>query len=128
MKTLGLLVALFLVCIGGIALIAPSAILSLAPHLVTATGLYIAAAVRIVMGIVLLGAASASRMPKTMRVLGIIVLVAGIATAFLGVDRAHSIADWWSNQGSGPIRLFGFLAVALGCLIAYALVGERRAA
>ena len=128
MKALGLLVALFIIAIGVIALVAPYGLLSMAPHMVTPTGLYIAAALRIAMGLVLLSAASASRMPKTLRVFGIVALIAGVATPLLGVDRAHAIANWWSNQGAGAIRAFGLLALAVGGLITYALVGERRAA
>ncbi|SRR6266545_293397 len=128
MKALGLLVALFIVCIGVVALIAPYALLSMAPQMVTPTGLYIAAALRIGIGLVLLAAAPASRMPKTLRVFGVIALIAGVVTPFFGVDRAHAIVNWWSNQGAGAIRIFGLLALAVGGLIAYAIVGKRRAA
>jgi uncharacterized protein YjeT (DUF2065 family) len=128
MKALGLLIALFFVCLGVVALIAPYALLSLAPHIVTPTGLYIAAALRIVIGLVLLGAALASRMPKTLRVFGIVALIAGVGTLFLGVDRARAIASWGSNQGGSAIRVFGLLALVVGGVIAYALVANRRAA
>ena len=128
MKALGLFVALFIMAIGVIALVAPYALLSMAPHMVTPTGLYVAAAIRIAMGLALFSAASASRMPKTLRVFGMVAFIAGVATLFLGVDRAHAIANWGSNQGASAIRVFGLLALAVGGLIAYALAYNRRAA
>ena len=126
MKLLGLLFALLIICIGLSALIAPHRFLSATEYTVTPNGLYVVAALRVGVGLVLLGAASASRMPKTLRVFGIIAVVAGMATLVVGVERARAIFNWSSVQGPSLLRVWGVIALAVGCLIAYALTGKRR--
>ena len=128
MKPLGLLFALSMICIGLIAMIAPYRFLGAAEYTVTPNGLYVVAALRVGVGLILLGASSASRMPKTLRVFGIIAVVAGLTTPILGIERARTIFNWSSVHGAGVIRAWGVIALAVGGLIAYALVGKRRAA
>ncbi len=127
MKLLGLLFALSMICIGLIALIAPYRFLSAAEYTVTSNGLYVVAALRVGVGLVLLAASSASRMPKTLRVFGIIALIAGLTTPLVGIERARAIFNWSSVHGPSVIRAWGVIALAVGGLIAYALSGKRRA-
>ena len=127
MKLLGLLFALLMICVGLSALIAPYRFLSATEYTVTANGLYVVAALRVGVGLVLLAASSASRMPKTLRVFGIIALIAGMTTLLVGGERARAIFNWSSVHGPGVIRAWGVIALAAGCLIAYALTGTRRA-
>jgi len=127
MKLLGLLVAGSLICIGLLGLIAPYRFLTAAEYTLTPKGLYVIAALRVGFGLVLLGVSSASRMPKTLRVFGIIALIAGLTTPLLGIDRARAIFNWSSVYGTGVIRAWGVIALAVGGLIAYALAGQRRA-
>jgi len=67
-------------------------------------------------------------MSRMLRVFGIVALINGVATPLLGSGRTRWIVDWWANQGGGAIRLFGLPALGIGGLIAYALVGNSRAA
>ncbi len=127
MKLLGLLVALLMICIGLIALIAPDRFLSAAEYSVTLNGLYVVAALRVGVGLILLGASSASRMPKMLRVFGMIAIIAGLTTPLLGIERARAIFNWSSVHGPGVIRAWGVIALAVGGLIASALAGKRRA-
>jgi len=107
MKLLGLLVAGSLICIGLLGLIAPYRFLTAAEYTLTPNGLYVIAALRVGFGLVLLGVSSASRMPKTLRVFGIIALIAGLTTPLLGIDRARAIFNWSSVYGTGVIRAWG---------------------
>lgn len=127
MKLLGFFVALSIICIGLVALIAPDRFLATAEYTVTPKGLYVIAALRVIFGLVLFGAASASRLPKTLRVFGLIALIAGLTTPLLGVERARGIFNWSSIHGTGLIRVWGVIALAVGGLIAYAFTGRRRA-
>ena len=76
--------------------------------------------VELVIGIILLGAASRSRFPKVLYVFGALAIVGGFATLFLSVEQARAIADWASSRAAIVVRLFGLLALALGSFIAYA--------
>jgi hypothetical protein len=73
------------------------------------------------MGLVLFFAAPASRMPRTLRVFGGIVCIAGITTPMFGVNRSHAVVNWWAAQGPLFIRLEGLGAAALGGFIIYSM-------
>ena len=126
MKLLGLLVALSIICIGFLALVAPDSFLTAAEYTVTPKGLYIIAALRVLFGLILLIAASASRLPKTLRVLGAIALIAGLATPLLEVEKARAIFEWSAAHGTGLIRVWGAIALLVGGVITYAFTGQRR--
>jgi hypothetical protein len=126
-RSIALFVGLLILALGVIGVVAPGVLLTFGQRLLTPVGLYIAVALRVLIGLVLLGASSASRMPGTLRVCGILAVAAGIATPLLGVERAHAIMTWSMAQGWVVLRLWGMLAVAFGGVIIYA-VGSRRAA
>jgi len=112
---LGFIVA----AIGVLALGAPSILLELGRTLQSPTGLYVVAAVRVGFGIVLFWAASNSRTPRTLRILGAFIIIAGLITPFLGVERTRAAFDWWSTQGAAFARVGPVAAVAFGLFIAY---------
>jgi len=130
-KNLAFVVGLCIVTVGGVCILAPSGIVWIAQHAVTSRVFYLIAAVRVAFGLVLISAASASRAPKAVRVLGYFILIAGITTALTGllaIGRARDIIDWWLQQGLGVVRLTGVLVFALGGFVAYACAPARRAA
>jgi hypothetical protein len=112
--------------VAGLALIvAPGVVAILAPAMVTPTGLLLVAAERIAIGLLLLHVAAGSRAPRVVQVLGVIVLINGIATPLFGAARARMLMAWWLAWGPLAIRAVGVLAVLLGGCIAY-LVSARR--
>jgi hypothetical protein len=131
MKNLAFVVGLSIVTVGGVGILAPSGLVWIAQHSVTSGAFYLIATVRVAFGLVLISAASASRAPKAVRILGYVILIAGITTALTGllaIGRARDIIDWWWQLGSGAVRLTGVLVLALGGFIAYACAPARRAA
>ena len=130
MKTLAFIFGLLIAAFAAAGLIAPSGLNWIAEHAVTPRVFYFGAVVRIAMGLVLISAASASREPKAIRVLGYIILIAGIVTAFVGllaIDRAHAIIAWWLKQGADGIRLTAFPMLVMGGFVAWACAPVRRA-
>lgn len=125
MKQLVVLIGLLIIAIGVIVLAVPDALVQVGRQIVTPTGLNVAAVVRVVIGLVLILAASSSRMPTTLRIVGAVIFIAGIATPFFGVDRARVIFDWGSAQSPSLIRLVGVLAVAAGSFLVYAVTSVR---
>ena len=131
MKNLAFVVGLCIVTVGGVGILAPSSLVWIAQRSVSSGVFYLIATVRVGFGIVLISAASASRAPKAVRVLGYFILIAGIMTALTGllaIGRARAIIDWWLQQGLGVVRLTGVLVLALGGFVAYACAPARRAA
>ncbi len=130
-KNLAFVVALLILAVGALGVLMPSGLVWIAQHSVNSGAFYVIATVRVAFGLVLISVASVSRAPKTLRVLGYLILVAGITTALTGlvaIERARAIIEWWLQQGSGVVRLTGVLALALGSFVAYACAPARRAA
>jgi hypothetical protein len=132
-KTLAFVFGLCITTVGAVGILAPSALIWIAQHFVTfsAFSFYVIAAVRVVFGLVLISVASASRAPKAVRVLGYVIVIAGITTALTGllaIGRASSMIDWWVQQGSIVLRLTAVLILALGGFVAYACAPARRVA
>lgn len=111
--------------LGVIGLLAPHRLFAIAQFTTTPTGLYVVAAVRLGIGAVLLGVASRSKFPTILRVLGVLALLGGIATLFLGSERAHAIVNWIETFGTVLVRGFGVFALLMGSFIAYAISGKE---
>jgi hypothetical protein len=114
--------------IGLVGVVTPSIILDIGRSLLTPAALYTVAALRIGIGVVLVRYASASRLPSVLRIVGIVIIIVGVLTLFLGVERSRAILDWWSNQGSTFMRFCLIGPMAVGLFIVYALSSPRRTA
>ena len=129
MRTLAFSVALAIMAVGTVGILVPSGLVWIAQHVKTPGAFYIIATVRVAFGLVLISVASVSRTPKTLRVLGYLILVAGIMTALMGqvaIERARAMIEWWLQQGAGVVRLAGVLILAVGGFTAYACAPARR--
>lgn len=131
MKSLAFVVAMLIFAVGAVGILVPSGLVWIAQHSVTSGAFYLIATIRVAFGLVLISVASVSRTPKTLRVLGYLILIAGITTALTGlvaIERARAIIEWWLQKGSGVVRLSGVLVMALGGFVAYACAPARRVA
>jgi hypothetical protein len=127
-KALAIAIGLFISVVGLGGVIAPSLILDIGTSLLTPTALYVVAAFRVGVGVVLIWAAADARLPIVLRVIGAVIIVAGVLTFFLGVEHSRAILDWWSNQGPMFMRLCLALPMVLGLFIVYVLSSPRRTA
>src|SRR4029453_8798959 len=128
MRSLALLVAFFIMCVGVTGFFVPDTLIALRRYVVHALGLYAVAALRLGIGLVLILVARISRASKTLRTVGALVFVAGLATPIFGVDRTRAVLDWEAAQGTGLIRIGAVLAFILGGLVAFAVAAGRRPA
>jgi hypothetical protein len=128
MTIVAFVLSLFVGALGALGLISPMRLLDIVRHFQSPTGLYAAGALRVVLGGALLFAAPSSRAPKVLRILGVIILVAGLFTPLIGVERVHRLMDWWSTQGAVFMRVWATFALALGLFLAYAVVPKERRA
>jgi uncharacterized membrane protein len=125
-KHLTMAIGLAIATIGLVVVAAPSLLLEFGQSLLTPTALYIVAAVRIGIGLVLVRVAPDSRTPKVLRIVGILIIIAGLLTPFFGVERSRAIFDWLSGQDPLFVRLGAGVAVAFGLFIIYAVTSPRR--
>jgi hypothetical protein len=94
----------------------------------TPGGFYAIAASRIAIGLMFVLAAPASRAPRTLRVLGLTVIIAGLATPWFGVARARAVLDWLASAGPLWMRLDAGVGMVLGGFLVYVFQAPTRRA
>jgi len=125
-KVAALLVALLGDVVGMVGLVSPESGTALRRlYFATPVGLYAAGALRVVMGLVVILSASASRAPKTLRVLGGVVCLQGLAATLFGPDRARAILEFEAMQGAAILRVGAAVAIAGWGFVAFAVTGHR---
>ena len=126
MKAIALFIGGLMVLLGLTGVFWPEGLMQLATYSFSRTGMYVVAAARIVIGALLFFAASATRTPKTVRVIGLIILLAGIATALIPVERALEMKDWWIARGPDMLRIAACVPLAVGLFIAGSTLTRGR--
>jgi hypothetical protein len=119
MRLVGLAIGALVILASAMSIAAPDLRLALERSVMTPAGLYAIAAVRIAIGLVFVLAAPASRAPRTLRVLGLIVIIAGLATPWFGVARARAALNWFESAGPWLMRLAAGVGMALGGFLVY---------
>jgi hypothetical protein len=128
MEHVALLFSIAVSVLGAIGVFSPNTLLAIGRAFASPVGLFAAAAIRAAFGAVLILAAPASRAPRAIRVVGLVIFAAGVITPFFGVERARAILDWWSSQGAVLTRMAPAVALALGSTLIYLLAPRRGAA
>ncbi len=121
MALVAALFGLLIGVVGALGVASPRRLIAFVSRWQSQRGLYVLAAIRIGFGVALLLAASASRAPDLLRILGVIALVAGVVTPFFGLHRFEALLRWWSRQPSLFLRLWCVIAVGLGAGIVWAV-------
>ncbi|MBW2161058.1 MAG: hypothetical protein JRH14_14050 [Deltaproteobacteria bacterium] len=121
MTLVALIICLFIGALGALGIVSPARLLRVARRAQTLRGLYFLAGLRMVLGIALVFSAPTSRAPGLILICGVIAILKGIITPFIGVERARKYLDRWSAQGSWFLRGWAVLILALGLLFTYAI-------
>jgi hypothetical protein len=125
-RATALLVAIFTIVFGIVGLVSPDSGTTLRRlYFASPAGLYAAGAVRLAMGLVVILSAPASRAPRTLRVLGTLMCLQGLAATLLGPDRARAVLEWEAMQGTALLRAGAAVALATGSFVAFAVSGHR---
>ena len=124
MRFLALVVAGIVVAFGAGGIVIPDSLIAIGRYVVSPAGLYVAAALRVAVGLILLLAARGSRAPGTLRAVAAAVLASGLATPLFGVEGARARLDWEATHVT-LLRIEGALFVCLGALIASAILPGR---
>ena len=119
MRWLGFVIGVVIILGGVISFAAPDVRLSLERSVLTPGGLYAIAAVRMALGVIFVLTAPTSRAPRTLRVLGGIVIIAGLMTPWFGVTRSRAVLSWWASAAPSLRRLAAGVAMALGGFLVY---------
>jgi hypothetical protein len=120
-----LLSAVLITILGVFGLISPDTVMALRrEYVVNDYGMYAVAAFRLALGVLLIRFAPASRVPRVLRVFGILVclqaLVQAVGATVIPLDRARAILEW---EGSHPglLRVGALIALAIGAFLSFAV-------
>jgi hypothetical protein len=128
MRLLGLVIGALVILASAISFAVPDLRLSLERSVMTPTGLYAIAALRIAIGLVFVFAAPESLAPRTLRVLGLVVIIAGLTTPWFGVTRARATLNWVASAGPLLMRLDACVGMAMGGFLVYVFRTPTRRA
>jgi len=126
MKIIALAIAALLILVGLTGVLWPEGLMGLMNYSFTSTGIYVAAITRMVMGGLLLVAAQATRTPRTIRVIAVIIFLAGVATALISPERAQVLKDWWLSHGPDALRIAACFPLAVGFFILVGTLTKPR--
>ena len=125
LRAAALLCALFTIVIGAAGIVSPGTLTTIRRlYFATPASLYVAAGIRLAMGLVLILSAPASRAPAALRALGAVVCMQGLAAALLGPERARAVLEWEAAQ-TALLRAGAVVALAAGAFIAFAVTTAR---
>ncbi len=110
----------FIAAVGLFGVADPGRLLKLVERFRGATGVWVAAGVRLVLGVVFLLAAADCRLPTFVMTVGIIALLAAVGLPIMGQRRFDAMVAWLVRRPQVVIRLWAVAAVAFGGLLVYA--------
>lgn len=124
-KIILLVIAVLMIGLGLTGVLWPAGLMDFARWSFTPTGLFVAEAVRIIIGLLLVVAAGAAATPTAVRLIGVILIAAGIATTFLNSDTAPRVASWWLENGEDRLRITACLPLAIGLFLGGVTVFQK---
>jgi hypothetical protein len=126
MRRIGIAIGALVILLGAFSFAAPGLRISLDRLVMTPAGFYAIAAERVVVGLMLVFAAAASRAPRTVRLLGLVLIIAGLATPWFGVARAEAVLNVVADSGAWLLRLDAAVGIALGGFLVYVFGAPAR--
>ena len=124
-RSIVLLIAVLMIVLGLTGVLWPAGLMGVAKWTFSPTGLYTGAGVRVLIGALLIVAAGATATPKTVRVIGAIIFVAGILTALLSVETAQRLVTWVFDNGEDRLRIITCLPLAVGLFLGGTTIFRR---
>jgi hypothetical protein len=112
-------------CLGFWVLIQPRGLVEFADLFLTSTGLWVAVALRLVVGVLLWASAGGSRTPRVLKVLGALFVFSAFALPVVGLERMQRIADWGAGLDDQVLRAVSLLVIGLGGFIAWSVLPRK---
>lgn len=120
MAILVVIFGVIITLLGAFGLVSPARFLVFLGSWRSVSRVYLAIAIRVFFGLVLILSAPSCRFPEVIRVLGIIAVVAAVVATFMGSRRVGSLIEWWCRKPPLFIRAWTFIALAFGLFLIYA--------
>jgi hypothetical protein len=82
-----------------------------------AAGIYVAVAVRLVLGAALIVSAPTSQFPAAFRALGWIAIAAALVLIFTGRERVRRLVGWFAQLSGALVRVWLVFGIAFGAFL-----------
>lgn len=115
------LFGVFVAMLGVAGILSPASLLDLVTRAQSQLGLYLIAGLRLLIGIVLLLAAPASREPLYLELVGGLACISGAVTPLVGVRRFEAILAWWRRRDPWVVRIWSALVFVFGLSLVWAV-------
>lgn len=122
MTALALILCAAIAAMGVLVIVSPARSNDLKRLFADKTGLWVATAIRAVLGLGLLAAAADSKSPMLLRILSLIILLVAIAMPLLGLDRHRRMIDWWLARDRKIQIICGAASFVLGVALIYVIL------
>ena len=123
---LALATGILLVGLGIFGLVAPQDFAAFIADVQKRSNIYFLAALRVVIGVILMLAAGASRTPFLLGTLGVLVVLGGLISPFMAVPLRQSVQKWMAGGSAVPMQVWAGIALAIGAFITYTTAPKRR--
>lgn len=126
MRAAAFAVALFTILVGVVGIVFPDyGTMARRAYFAAPLTLYAAAALRVVMGVVVVRMAPVSRAPRIILALGVLMGLQGLTAMILGPSHARTVLEWENAQGPAVLRLGAAIALAAGVFMLVAFTPSR---
>ena len=122
MTFIALMISLFVAAVGALGIAFPAKMLAFARLFDSRSGIWAAAALRVVFGATLYQSAPTSHFPQTLTVLGSVIFIVGLLTPLFSLDFVHRLFAWWEARGLLFMRIWAGAALALALFLLSAIV------
>jgi hypothetical protein len=122
MVALALILCAAIAAMGVVMIFQPAIAHELTRLLADKTGMWVATAIRAVLGLGLLAAASDSKAPTLLKLLGLLILIVAIVVPTLGLDRHRRMIDWWLARKRTTQIFCGVAALVFGIGLIYLIL------
>ena len=126
MTLIAILLSLLISCIGAVGLVAPSRLIIVLKTWQSSRGLYLISAFRLLLGTSLFLTAPGSKAPNGLRLMSALLILSGLATPLVGVERFRQIVSWLEARNYMFIRFGSSIAVGIGLWLAYLIAPRSR--
>src|SRR5437588_7422463 len=122
MTALALILCGFIAATGVLRIVSPARANDLTRLFADQTGLWVASAIRAVLGLGLLASAADSKAPGILRILGGLILIIAIVIPILGLDRHRRMIDWCLARARATQIFCGAAAFVFGIGLIYVIL------
>jgi hypothetical protein len=121
MLTLLRIIGAVVIAIGITVMVKPDVMLKMLSFWKRGKNIYLAAAIRLIFGILFIYASPLCRLNIMVALLGSLMIAGGVIVIMLGPKRMETIFAWWEKRPLSVVRLAGAVAFTLGALIIYSV-------